>query len=488
MKLKNVLIVVKDIEKAKKLFSLVFSFFLAIGLSLTATAPICANSAQRYWTGVDASGAIIMNEACPVIVESELLTFDIQEFPDEYYQSTEDYLAYSASVTAQYSFYNPADFAVTARLVFPFGTLPDYAKYEADDTAKFDITVDSKPIEKTLRHTLSYRGHNFEPEADIPRLHDGYVDDSFFLPDMPVTKYTYEIRGIAEEYRAANAAFDAAGFDGYTKLMLMEQSGGHSQDDGDFRVSTWAENGDNFTLYAIGKPLDPAFEWTFYKDGGVEDGEEIEGRAELVSAEELTFGELALSARPENSPVFDSDWYNAIVEALNRSDFGYGVVGCSEYGYGLDISRSLMRWYDYEITLSPGERIVNSVSAPIYPSFDIGWEPAVYSYKYLLPPARTWADFGRFDIVINTPYYLTESSLGEFTVTDNGYSISTDGLPEGELEFTLSSAENPVKVKHRIRDYIPIEIIISFSVIVAVLVVIIFALIVLVRKKRNKLR
>ena len=464
------------------------SFVVAIGLSLSASAPVCANSAQRYWTGVDSAGAAVMDGACPVIVENELLTFDIREFPKEYYQSAEDYLAYSASVTAQYSFYNPADYAVTARLVFPFGTLPDYAKYEADDTVKFDVAVNGEPIEKILRHTLNYRGSGFDFKEDVSRLHDGYVEDDFFSPDMPVTRYTYEISGIAEECRAANAAFDTAGFDGYTKLMLMEQSGGHSQDDGDFRISAWAGNGDIVTLYAIGKPLDPAFEWTFYKDGGVEDGEEIEGKAELISAEELTFGELALSARPENSPVLASDWYNAMVENLNRSDFGYGVVNCSEYGYGLDISRSLMRWYDYEITLSPGERIVNSVSAPIYPSFDIGWEPAVYSYKYLLSPARTWADFGRLDIVINTPYYLIESSLGEFTATDQGYSFSTAGLPEGELEFTLSSVKAPERSHRGIRDYIPIEIIISFSVIVAVLAVVISALTVLVRKKRNKLR
>lgn len=468
----------------KKLIKKIISYIGALGLSAAAGAPAFANSAQRYWTGVDSTGAIVMGESCPIIVESELLTFGIQEFPREYYERTEDYFNYGAKVTAQYSFYNPADYTVTARLVFPFGSLPDYARYEADDTAKFDVTVNDEPIEKTLRHTLNYRGHSFDSKEDIPRLHDGYVEDSFFYPDMPVTKYTYEISGIAEEYRASNAAFDAAEFDGETKLMLMEQSGGHSQKNGDFRISAWAGNGDTLTLYAIGRPLSPSFKWTFYENGGAEDGEEIEGKAELISAEELTFGELALSARPEDSVVLASDWYNAIVEELNRSDFGYGVVSCSEYGYGLDLSRELMRWYDYEVTLSPGERIVNIVSAPMYPSFDIGWEPAIYTYKYLLSPAQTWSEFGSLEIVINTPYYLTENNLGEFVSIDNGYSLSLNGLPEGELEFTLSSAESPEKPRMGLLNYIPFEMMVSFSIIGGLLIAVIAVIVLFIRRRR----
>ena len=47
--------------------------------------PVFANSAQSYWAGVDQSGAIIVDGDSPIIVEKELLTFDLQEFPKNYY-------------------------------------------------------------------------------------------------------------------------------------------------------------------------------------------------------------------------------------------------------------------------------------------------------------------------------------------------------------------------------------------------------------------
>jgi len=43
----------------------------------------------------------------------------VQEFPRNYYSTAEEFLAYTGHVTAEYTFYNPADYTVTATLVFP---------------------------------------------------------------------------------------------------------------------------------------------------------------------------------------------------------------------------------------------------------------------------------------------------------------------------------------------------------------------------------
>ena len=105
----------------------------------------------------------------------------------------------------------------------------------------------------------------------------------------------------------------------------------------------------------------------------------------------------------------------------------------------LNISSQLMRWYVYELTLEPGQTLVNTVEAPMYPSINLRDDPAVYGYTYLLSPAQTWAEFGDLEIVINTPYYLTASTLEGFEKTETGYSLSLDGLPEGDLIFSLST-------------------------------------------------
>lgn len=90
------------------------SIVLLLMFSLLAV-PASANSAQTQWRGTDATGAIVTVDDCPIIVERELLTFDVGQFPDSYYQQVNEYLAYSGSVSAEYTFYNPADYTVDAR-------------------------------------------------------------------------------------------------------------------------------------------------------------------------------------------------------------------------------------------------------------------------------------------------------------------------------------------------------------------------------------
>ena len=88
-------------------------------LSAVFIQPTHANSAQRHWSGTDSTGALVKDKNCPLVVDKELLTFDVQEFPKNYYNSTEEFLAYTGKVTAEYTFRNPADYTVTATLVFP---------------------------------------------------------------------------------------------------------------------------------------------------------------------------------------------------------------------------------------------------------------------------------------------------------------------------------------------------------------------------------
>lgn len=139
------------------------SLFCALSILLFATSTTLANSAQMQWTGTTSTGAIVQDDACPIVVEKEVLTFDAQEFPKEHYTEPDAFLAYPGKVTAEYTFHNPTDYAVSATLVFPFGNMPDYGQIydpETDervwgvDTGKYDITIDGKPIEKTLRHTF----------------------------------------------------------------------------------------------------------------------------------------------------------------------------------------------------------------------------------------------------------------------------------------------------------------------------------------------
>lgn len=84
-------------------------------------------------------------------------------------------------MTAKYTFYNPADYKVTAKLVFPFGYYPEYGPDEydeknqvykrIDDTAKFDIKINDKEIKKNLRLSLYNSDYDFDiyKEMSLPK-------------------------------------------------------------------------------------------------------------------------------------------------------------------------------------------------------------------------------------------------------------------------------------------------------------------------------
>lgn len=461
-----------------------------------------ANSAQSYWRGVDATGATITGENCPVEVTSETLTFDIGEFPQNYSSVDYDEAEYSAKVTAEYTFYNPTDMEVTATLVFPFGSQPDYElPYEDDDqdsdAYKYDITLDGKAIEKKIRYTITER-YGFELSRDLKRLLDSYAKDDFFAPDTPVTKYVYTVGDkqnpspIAGDNTDAYALFDWGGSDG-TLIYFPAQQFYYETKDGEGRFGIWAKNGRSFALYAIGKPLSHLPHWGIYKSTRAAAEDKICDGITLYSATEMTFEQFVLSYRSENSSVSEVDWYNAVLSTVKGASdkTAYGVL--SDFGLESRFydGHRLMRWYEYEITIAPKSSVKNAVTAPIYPAIDLDYKPGVYSYTYLLSPASTWAKFGKLDVVVNTPFYITNNSLSGFKKTENGYSASFDGLPEGELEFTLCSAENPKYAPHggtgnpQVLFWVPV---IALSLLVLSLIGGIIAAIVIVCVKRRKRR
>lgn len=463
-------------KRTKKCLSL--SIILLLMFSLLAV-PASANSAQMHWRGTDATGAIIADENCPLIVEHELLTFNIGQFPETYYRKVSDYLAYSGSVTAEYTFYNPADYSVDATLVFPFGAIPDYGHIrdsETDemlrysDTEKYDITVDGKTIDRTLRHTLALWGDQFELDKDMAKLHDGFMNDPFYSPDMTVIRYTYMPSNVdTENYHAASAAFILSADPAKTRVYMEGQNGGKLLDNA-VQMEGWVDLDEPFVVNVIGEPLEQMPDWKFYENGACED--EIDGTMTLTKTETTTLKEFLLQDYDPASGILDYDWYNAMITAMHYFEWEYGAVSSTELGF--DISDRLMRWYEYEISVGPGERIVNTVTAPIYPDIDSRYEPPIFEYTYLLSPAQTWAEFGTLDIVVNTPYYMTQSGPEGFQYNNPGYELHLTGLPEGELTFTLCAEAEPDVPSYA--RYFPTEILlVGAAVLVAIVVVVVFA-------------
>ena len=409
----------------------------ALLLVILAAVPAFANSARTRWGGTDASGAVVKGEDCPVVVEKELLTFDIGQFPQSHYFDEAEFQAYDASVTAEYTFYNPSDCRVEATLLFPFGPLPDYG-VAGNDTEKYRITLDGSPVESTLRHTFWIWGAQFDLENDLGKLHDGYMEDSFYYPDQLVTKYTYQAADMdLESYDAVSASITVNCEESQTRVLFPGANGGQTLEEGGVQLISRIEPNETMDVYVIGEPLDLMLQWKFHANGAWD--EEIPGTINLVGREDMSLNDFVMSEYDEKHGVAEHDWYNAAVEQLNCAYWQDGVISAFDFEASFNMSHQLMRWYEYDISLEPDQRIVNTVTAPIYPDIDGDCEPPIYEYTYLLSPAATWADFGTLDIVINTPFYMLENSGESFTWNNPGYELHLSDLPEGELTFVLCS-------------------------------------------------
>ena len=63
------------------------ALFTALLLGAVLIQPTYANSAQRHRSGTSGTGTLVKDKDCPLAVDKELLTFDVQEFPKNYYNT-----------------------------------------------------------------------------------------------------------------------------------------------------------------------------------------------------------------------------------------------------------------------------------------------------------------------------------------------------------------------------------------------------------------
>ena len=436
---------------------------LTLGLMLPfMMIPASANSRSPYWEGENSQGTIFMEDDIPIQVVSEKLTFDIPTLPYTTYRSGEYFIEYDSKVTAEYTFYNPTDMTITAKMLFPYGELPEYANLRdkdgnslvAKEHEKYQITVNGEAVEKTVRHSNSARFYDgsFEIETEINKISDEYLTVKNWSADTKVTKYTVKVSGISEEYlnsdeRNVYPIFDVKYKESYTDptTKVMRITDGistytSSMPDGNKHVNaryirckiTSSEQTFSFYVFGDGIPEDAVIGLSYYQynDSNLTP---IDGSYEITS-ESTTLVNYAASTYKSDSEILFVDWVNAIISELaNHYDSLYDLINRMS---------GLHRWYEYEITIGPGEYLTNAVTAPVYPNIDTAKNPNQYDFVYLLSPASGFASFGDLEIIINSEYVFLESNLGDFEKTEGGYKMSLDGLPkEGEdyldLMFTM---------------------------------------------------
>lgn len=410
-------------EKKSVVFTIITIFIAIITIATVFVFPervADANSVQRYFEGIDSSGAIVTMENCPVVVDKEDLDFYI------YYQgksNSQGQYEQFGSVCATYTFRNPSENIINMDVVFPYG-YKDENKSDKDDCS---VSVDGAQIAWRTRYThIDY--YPFDIERDLSSLSDDFVQDSFFATTQKVYKYTYSVSDTAQ---GLDLTFE---YDRNWERKVVCDF--HSQREGNKQQIVMSTAGKpQLVFYVVGEDLDIAA-----CDVTVIGGQKG-GHLSLVSRQEQTFGdELAYVNRPAGSDVLDIDWYNALANTFN-SLHDRTVINPLEFVISRYPEFSLFRWCQYTLSIAPGQTIVNSVTVPLFPARNERYIPAVYEFIYYLSPATTWAGFKDLTVNIHTDGYLLNYAKKGFAKTDGGYTYHSDKLPDGELTFKICSEE-----------------------------------------------
>lgn len=450
-----------------------------------------ANSAQRYYEGVDSGGVAIRYKEGLVSVKSEELTFDIyNEQSKNYYPEESNF----GKVTAKYEFMNEGETAAKVGLLFPFGFRPNYV-YEKLPETVYSVKKNGEEIQKSIRHSYKDRYGDFDLEADAELLNDGYVENEFYSPDLKLFKRVYRV----SEEAAQNAVFTFSLKSSERRNIICDVSSVSKMygttlyagriKDGYFTVYFLGEDRENFDLNV-----------QVYKAADVAVSDRIETSIMTDQYTETTFGEFVDKYRTDSNAfeVSKEDWYNAVLcDVYLRS----GNELLSPYSF--NVKDELFRWYEYELDFGAGETVTNEVVAPLYPSVNFYYEPSKYTFTYLLSPAKTWKSFENLTIKINTDMFLTDvnslsgtvvsSAAKAFEKTETGYEASFDKLPDGELVFTLCASENPKYYydhPSELDTFLLIVFILMFSGLLMILAIPVtgVVLVVIYNKNRKKIR
>jgi len=463
-------------RRSAKLIAAVTTAVLCIftaTVCVNSAAPVFANSGAPWEEGVTQSGVHSVHENSVLQVQSEKLIFKF----DKPVYSTDETERYNSSVTAEYTFYNPTDETVNTTMAFP-NRRKEYGYSDEKYIKPVDpITVNGEAVQYTVRHT--YGTYNDFAE-DVLKIKDDYLTTDFYKPDLPVTEYVFKTN-IGDNN--GHASFRA-------KMPQDDSNRYFCETDGDGYFTYNADNGYRFSIFVLGEDNGSLanLKWSATRyDYRVGRNMPIDGSVTFEKkTAPTTLKEYFLRTYDAKGDVSEMDWYNAAFERINKNGVyaGSGIV-LRDYDF--------TEWYVYETTVAAKSTFTNAVTAIMYPRVYRNYDPDLYGYTYYLSPAQSWAAFGTLMVEVQTPMYMQgivenpSDTNNKFIKTETGYRAEFSELPDGELEFSLSTAEKAVYKNNASDGFFAAGIVMLIAFIVAPLItgLTILTVFLVKRKKRR---
>lgn len=371
--------------------------------------------------GVPVEGLVIGGDSSNAVLQDLQITLNLTASPLENTRISDN------TAVLDYTFHNPTGEPITLALTLPAGQDPRYAssyEYETGnnwfDTNRhlYTASANGQSLDLTLRMTGN----------DIPPVAEDQWSVGLFNSATPVTVFTYKITDLGGRADAI-ALVRTSGLG--NSVTLLENGQYAVVIDTATKQDILVSLGQQITLCVFGDATGFQPVWAFYTDFTYQ--ETLAGTAEPVSTQQMTIQEYAAGRFDTASGVCASDYALLLATQLHHNT----TYNSSFVELSFPQAR---RWFQYELTLAPGETVVNTVTLPLYPDALITnmSKEAFICHIDLLSLRIAQPQTGPV-ITLNTPYELTESAV-EYTATENSYTLDLTQYYKINLELKLGDS------------------------------------------------
>lgn len=405
-----------------------------------------ANSGPSFWRGFPSSEVLTVDRECPIEIASEKLSFD---FSDD---SIHDYTIWG-KVTAAYEMVNPTDQDLSVQMAFPF--IASLGDFSPDDVV---ITADGieLPYKLYIGDVVNNYGDPYQAESEeglafekiLSTISGQPYQAQHFSENEKGLLYTLEVRPTTEE--RINFACDFE-FDKDKTKVLTNGFNRYEKNGSKVRIASWSYEPETLEILVLGENIN--FNINAFTDG------ELKEETDLYSYE-ISSQEVELKSYIENYvkgyqekfsggqsgtlALDEVQFFNLYEAALDRAfTFNEGYFYCEQLMEQNHYQRVLTLVYNVDFPAnSPKNVTVNyKTSGTMDKTKTV---KPMYSFVYLLNPARNWGGFGNLDIEIITPEeapHIVESSLDFIKENDRLYRAAFNSLPQEDLSFTIYEKE-----------------------------------------------
>ncbi|MGI6552085.1 MAG: hypothetical protein GX779_03865 [Clostridia bacterium] len=400
-----------------------------------------ANSGPVFWQGYPYSDMMLVEDGCPIAVLRETLLFDFSAEQDAPY-------TISGRVVASYEMFNPTHASQSVQMAFPF--VESIHNLSLQDVV---ITADGSRIPYDLyvgdvvhSYVHPFQG-NEEKNIDFTRVISTITDEIYSAESFAENEKgkLYLIKVKPTGFQGVNFAVDFALQEEKTRV-LTKSFNRYEREGEKTRLTAWCYGPELLEIFVLGEDID--LRTAAYRDGQLKEKTGL--FIAEISSQEMELKPYLMDLVKSNiyrnyqGLLSEVQLYNLYGAALDRH-FKENAGFCA--GENLFEQEHFQRLFTlvYWVDFSPQETREITVRYNTNGTMDLTRTgKPLYTFSYILNPAKNWREFGELQIIIIPPAkapYLVESSIGLNRGENGIYQALLPGLPEGDLFFSLYENE-----------------------------------------------